>query len=194
LRYTNHDSSVILRDVGIALATTVLMVSCTSPHTEKTALKNSPSAQTTTELEVLTEVRNPVMGETLYVPIYSHIYYAEDRQLKLNLTATLSIRNTDLQQSLVINSVRYYNSDGRQVRRYLEKPVRLNAMATKDFVVPSTDTLGGAGANFIVEWVAKQKNSEPLVEAVMIGTEGNRGFSFVSPARVTKRLTPPPSN
>jgi Protein of unknown function (DUF3124) len=171
--------------------TVALMVSCTSPQAKQVS-NRSPSNQMTAEVKIVNAVQNPVMGETLYVPIYSHIY-AEDRQSKLNLTATLSIRNADPQQSFIINSVRYYDSDGRLVRQYLDQPIELKALATKDFVVPSNDTTGGAGANFMVEWVSKQKISEPIVEAVMIGTEGNRGFSFVSPARITKRLTPPSS-
>jgi Protein of unknown function (DUF3124) len=172
--------------------TVAVMVSCTSPNTQQTS-EHSPLAQPTSDVEAVREIKNPAMGQTLYVPIYSHIY-AEDRKSMLNLTATLSIRNTDLQQTLVINSVRYYDSDGKQVRQYLEKPIALKALATKDFVIPRTDTTGGAGANFIVEWVAQQKISEPIVEAVMIGTEGNRGFSFVSPARVIERQNLPKSS
>ena len=191
MQYVHFDRSLNLRSAGLCLITVALMVSCASPRAEQ-ASNNVPSAQTTTAAKIVKAVRNPAMGETLYVPIYSHIY-AADRKSKLNLTATLSIRNVDSQQSFIIHSVRYYDSDGRLVRQYLDQPIEVKALATKDFVVPSNDTTGGAGANFIVEWVAQQKISEPIVEAVMIGTEGNRGFSFVSPARVTKRLTPLPS-
>jgi hypothetical protein len=59
-------------------------------------------------------------------------------------------------------------------------------MASTDFVVDSTDTSGGSGANFIVEWIAQTQISEPIVEAVMIGTESNRGISFVSAGKVIK--------
>lgn len=182
----------LLKFVGLSLITVAVMVSCTSPNTQQTS-DHSPLVQTTSDVKAVREIKNPAMGQTLYVPIYSHIY-AEDRKSMLNLTATLSIRNTDLQQTLIINSVRYYDSDGKQVRQYLEKPIALKALATKDFVIPRTDTTGGAGANFIVEWVAQQKISEPIVEAVMIGTEGNRGFSFVSSARVIERQNLPKSS
>ena len=59
-------------------------------------------------------------------------------------------------------------------------------MASTDFVVRRTDTSGGLGANFIVEWVAEKEVSEPVIEAVMIGAESTQGISFVSPGRVIK--------
>ena len=126
-----------------------------------------------------------VMAQTIYVPVYSHIYY-QNQEKVLNLAATLSIRNTDFKQPMIITSVRYYDSNGKVVRQFLARPVQLGAMASTDFVVDSTDTSGGSGANFIVEWIAQTEISEPIVEAVMIGTESNRGISFVSAGKVIK--------
>jgi Protein of unknown function (DUF3124) len=188
LRYIYWGFPILLRRVGLFLITMFLMGACTSPDMQQTSMQ-SPD-QTTSNMTVLEKIKNPAMGQTLYVPIYSHIY-SEDHKSMINLTATLSIRNTDLAQNLIINSVRYYDSDGQQVRQYLEQPILLKALASKDFVIPRTDTTGGAGANFIVEWVAQQKISEPIIEAVMIGTEGNRGFSFVSSARIIDRVNLP---
>jgi hypothetical protein len=37
-----------------------------------------------------------------------------------------------------------------------------------------------------VEWVAEKEISEPVVEAVMIGTESTQGISFISPGKVIK--------
>jgi hypothetical protein len=42
------------------------------------------------------------------------------------------------------------------------------------------------GANFIVEWVASTEVSEPIVEAIMIGTDFQQGISFTSPGKVIK--------
>ncbi len=128
-----------------------------------------------------------VMGQTIYVPVYSHIYYRNQEKV-LNLAATLSIRNTDLSKPMIITSIRYYDSNGKVIKQFLARPVQLGAMASTDFVVDSTDTSGGSGANFIVEWVAETEIFEPVVEAVMIGTESNRGISFVSPGKVIKSL------
>jgi hypothetical protein len=54
--------------------------------------------------------------------------------------------------------------------------------------VTRNDTKGGSGANFIVEWIAQTEISEPLVEAVMIGTDSQQGISFVGQGRVIKTL------
>lgn len=60
----------------------------------------------------------------------------------------------------------------------------LKPLGSTAFVVSEIDKTGGSGANFIVEWVAEENVSEPIVQAVMIGAEGGQGISFVSPRRV----------
>ncbi|HPQ68822.1 MAG TPA: DUF3124 domain-containing protein [bacterium] len=121
-------------------------------------------------------------GQTLYVPVYSHIYHRDD--MVIDLTATLSIRNTDINRSIIIQSVKYYDTAGKLVRGYTETPLILPAMATLEFVVGETDRSGGSGANFVVEWFASEPASAPIVEAVMIGTHGQQGISFLSTGRV----------
>ena len=105
----------------------------------------------------------------------------------MNLSATLSIRNTDLTHSIIITSVQYYDTDGQLVRKDVESPVELKPLASTDFFIAADDTSGGSGANFIVEWVAEKKVYEPVIEAVMIGTSSQQGISFVSPAKVLKQ-------
>lgn len=126
-----------------------------------------------------------IAGQTVYVPIYSHIYMWEQTRTT-DLTATLSIRNTDLTHPIIISSVNYYDTNGKLVRKYLEQPVELGPLAATDFVINQEDTKGGSGASFIVEWVAQQPVSTPVIEAIMINTSGNQGLSFVSPGRVIK--------
>jgi Protein of unknown function (DUF3124) len=127
-------------------------------------------------------------GQSVYVPIYSHIYMWE-RSRTLNLTATLSVRNPDLTQPMILTTVDYYNSDGQRVRNYLEQSVELGPMASTSFVVDQEDTSGGSGAAFVVEWVAQQEVAVPVIEAIMINTSGNQGISFISPGRVIKNRT-----
>ena len=76
-------------------------------------------------------------GHLLYVPAYSHIY---SRGGKANLLEiTLSIRNTDLHDSVTLVSVDYYDTSGKQVRSFLQQPVRLGPLATKEFLVEERD-------------------------------------------------------
>lgn len=127
-----------------------------------------------------------ISGQTVYVPIYSQIFMW-DQSRTMDLTATLSVRNTDLTQSMIIASVNYYNHQGQLVRKYLEQPVKLEALASTDFVVNQDDNSGGAGAAFVVEWVSQYRVTAPVIESVMINTSGNQGVSFVSTGRVIKQ-------
>ncbi|ASQ91285.1 hypothetical protein CHL67_10505 [Prosthecochloris sp. GSB1] len=131
--------------------------------------------------------RRAVLGRTVYVPVYSHIYYRDERRV-IQLAVTLSVRNTDRDRGIVLNTVRYFDSDGKPVRKYLSKPVVLGPMASRDFVVHEKDTAGGSGASFIVEWSAADSVTEPVIEAVMISTASAQGISLVSPGRVLRRL------
>jgi hypothetical protein len=72
------------------------------------------------------------MGKIIYVPVYSHIYH-QNRQSVFPLSVTLSIRNTDLNQPLIITSVRYYSSEGNLVKEYLSQPIQLDKLASIDF-------------------------------------------------------------
>jgi len=133
-----------------------------------------------------TQVLSKWLNQTVYVPIYSHIY-ADDRfrDTPFQLTATLSIRNTDPDNALTLTSVRYYDSKGL-LQQYLDKPTSIAPLSSIRFIVPESESKGGSGAKFLVEWTAKTAVIEPIVESVMIGTKMQQGISFVSTGRVIK--------
>ena len=122
-------------------------------------------------------------GQTIYVPVYSHIY-SGDREQPFYLAATLSIRNTDPTHDITLTAVDYYDSEGKFLKHYLETPLPLKAMATKRYVVPESDKSGGSGAKFIIRWRSDKAVAEPLIESVMISTKTQQGISFTSRGRV----------
>lgn len=126
-------------------------------------------------------------GQTVYVPVYSYIYHYNSQNHVVNLSATLSIRNADLSNALILKAVRYYDTRGQLVREYLDKPSALKPLAATDFFIETDDTTGGLGASFIVEWVAEKAVHEPVIEAVMISTASAQGISFVSNGRVIQQ-------
>jgi hypothetical protein len=128
-------------------------------------------------------------GQTIYVPVYSHIY-SGNREQPFYLAATLSIRNTDRAHAIVLTAVEYYDSEGTLLKHYLDKAFALNPMATKRYVVPESDKSGGSGAKFIVQWQSDQAVVEPLIEAVMISTKTQQGISFTSRGRVLEATSP----
>lgn len=124
-------------------------------------------------------------GQTLYVPIYSHIYSGVKGR-PFDLAATLSIRNTNPQNPITLVSVKYYDSDGKLVEDYLKKPKQLDALVSTRYIITEDNKAGGSGANFIVVWKSDQKVNPPIIEAVMIGTHSGQGISFLSRGRVIK--------
>lgn len=122
--------------------------------------------------------------QAVYVPVYSHIY-GEDGNKALYLTTTLSIRNISFRDSFYVTSVVYYGSQGEALKRYLDSTLLIKPMASVEFVVERSESEGGAGANFVVNWAAAAPPAnEPLIQSVM--AEATFGQSFVVPGAVIK--------
>lgn len=165
--------------VGLAL---LLLAACqgNSPAQPSTPIGSLPI--TARDLQIVT-------GQTIYVPAYSEIFYGSARQT-IELAVTLAIHNTDLDYPIIIQSVEYYDTEGKLVREYVDEPVQVPPLATTGFVVEDTDLSGGWGANFIVIWGAEQPVHEPVIEAIMVSTRGTLGVSLISPGRVVSQTLP----
>lgn len=124
-------------------------------------------------------------GQTIHVPAYSHIYHG-DRQQPFYLTITLSVRNTDPVHSITLVSVDYFDSNGKLLRRYVEKELKVAGLASAIFIVNESDRDGGAGASFVVVWKSQEKVTAPIAETVMIGTLSQQGISYSSRGQVVK--------
>ncbi len=128
-----------------------------------------------------------VWRDTVYIPVYSDIY-SKSKNSRFNLTATLSIRNTSLVDSMYVEDIDYYDTKGALVRQYLdEKVVLLSPMESVEYVIEEDDTIGGTGANFIVNWGAHNSHLKPVFQGVMISTHGQQGISFVTNGVSIKR-------
>ena len=95
-----------------------------------------------TSFSYASESSRRTKGQTVYVPTYSNIFVG-DREIAWQLSALLSIHNTDLVQTITITRVDYYDSDGKLVRKYLEKSQKINPMGSIKFYVKASDTAGG---------------------------------------------------
>jgi len=122
-------------------------------------------------------------GQTVYVPIYSHIYHGNQGKT-MNLTVTLSIHNIDPTRSITLEKVEYYDTKGKPVRDFIDAPVTLAPYDTKEFLVDEEDESGGSGANCIVVWSSEDAANPPIIESVMIGARSGQGISFLSQGRV----------
>ncbi len=115
---------------------------------------------------------------SVYVPAYSHIFLTEKETALLAIT--LSIRNVDATAALIISKIDYFDTRGKLVEKLVTDMFGLAPMATASFVIEQRDRRGGAGANFIVEWGAKTRIRQPIIETIMAGYVGTRGLSFSS--------------
>lgn len=122
-------------------------------------------------------------GQMVYVPAYSHIYMG-DREQPFLLAVTLSIRNTDPASSMTVSRVGYFDSEGRLLREYMERPLVIKPFSSTRIVIKESDAEGGSGASFHVRWHAEKAINQPIIESIMIGTKSQQGISFTSRGQV----------
>jgi len=126
--------------------------------------------------------------DTVYVPIYSDIY-SKTKDERFYLTATLSIRNTSLTDSMYLKVIDYYDTNGKLVREYIDNNLLLTPMQSIDYVIEEEDKVGGTGANFILVWGAKDSTIKPIFQGVMVSTAGQQGISFLTNGTSIKRAS-----
>jgi hypothetical protein len=124
-------------------------------------------------------------GQSVYVPIYSHIYHGNNEK-PIDLAATLSQRNTDPKHDITIISADYFDSEGNLLKKYVENPLKLKRLTTIRYVIKSSDKKGGSGAKFIVRWESKETVNSPVIETIMISTASSLGISFISRGQAIK--------
>lgn len=128
------------------------------------------------------------LGQTLYLPIYSHIWHGEtDRNgepMKALVSVSVSIRNTDPEKSIHITSAQYFDTGGRKLRQYLPSPKTIGPMGTYEIFVPRSDDTGGSGANFVIVWKSDTPASRPVVEGFHANLPVGRSIAFTTSAQV----------
>jgi hypothetical protein len=131
-------------------------------------------------------------GQTLYLPIYSHIWHGEvdnsqGKPAKTLLSVLVSVRNTDPARAIRLTSAQYYDTEGKRIKEYLATPRSIAPMGTYELYVPTSDDSGGSGANFILTWKAEGgAASAPIIEAVHANLPAGRAIVFITSARVVQ--------
>ncbi len=165
----------VIHSICLLVIIVMTIVSCKEKSTEEIPVE-------VLDNHTLDRKANAILIDSLvrqvYVPIYSDIYN-QTRDSRTLLTATLSIRNTSLKDSLFVSKIDYYNTEGDLVRSYIDSPIYLTPMESIDYVIEQQDTSGGSGANFMIDWYSK-KQLNPLFQAVMVGGLGAQAFSFTT--------------
>lgn len=130
------------------------------------------------------EARPLSKGQTLYLPIYSHMFYGNLGKRgvpsSVLLSALVSIRNTDPNRPLRILSARYYDTNGKLLGERVTTPVVIPPLGTLEQFVELNDASGGSGANFIIKWAADQAINPPLVESLHANMDGGKAVIFMT--------------
>ena len=121
-------------------------------------------------------------GETVYVSIYSNLYIGTVKE-KFQLSSLLSLRNTDPGYAITIIQADYYDTNGRKLESYINRPVKLDPLASRFYFVKPEDARGGEGANFLVKWKAERAVNQPVIEAVMLNVYNRQGVVFRCPGK-----------
>jgi hypothetical protein len=164
-----------------------IFTGCNTHTPEKAASELSSEAQTDRQEYIINNDTAVFYGELIYVPIYSQIFH-QDEKKTIDLAATLSIHNTDPDNLITLKKVYYHNLRGQLIKKYIDQPLILNPLETKNFVIAEKDQSGGTGANFIVEWDANLEVSSPIIEAIMITTQMNQGISFTTSGKIIRKF------
>ena len=120
-----------------------------------------------------------LVSNAVYVPLYRTLYVGEERAVN-KLSATLSIHNTSSKQPLVLKKVTYFDGGGTAIVERLAEPHLLPPMASAEFYIDSAELNSAAIAATVVEWGGHSPINPPLIEAIVIGKYGAKGFSIHS--------------
>lgn len=130
------------------------------------------------------EARALSKGQTLFLPIYSHMLYGNlgksGKASYVLLSALVSIRNVDARRPVRILSAKYYDTHGKLLGERLPAPVVLPPLGTQELFVELNDASGGSGANFVLRWEADAPVNPPLVEALHANMDGGKAVIFMT--------------
>lgn len=162
-------------NISILLVVGVLFFSCKpSTEVEKVPLDENWANR----ISKLKPERIMDQGST-YLSVHSQVY-SKNAHSMVGLTVSVNMRNTSLKDTVHIFETKYYDTHGKMIRNYLERPIYILPMETLQIIIPELDIEGGAGGNFMFDWAITDSSYAPIFDAVMISTLGQQGLSFKS--------------
>ncbi|MEM0993954.1 MAG: DUF3124 domain-containing protein [Bacteroidota bacterium] len=118
--------------------------------------------------------------DTVYIPIYSELYYDGSQDITFHMTSTLSIRNTSLRDTIYVEDIDYYDTDGKLIYKYLDATLVLTPMQSIEYIIEKDENVRGTGANFIVNWGARHEGVKPLFQGIMASIRGRQGVTLIT--------------
>ena len=160
-------------NLALVTLTVIFLFACS----ESNSNKSSKSPENDFGSRLVANMVDSLEEGSTYLSVYTKIYSQNESTLH-NLTATVSMRNTDMDDTIYVRSANFYDTHGELVKAYLENPIYIAPMETVEIVLNRTSREGGSGANFVFDWSTKEGSSAPIFDGVMISTSGQQGLSF----------------
>lgn len=174
-----------MKGIFILIITTFLIISCQKSN-EKVQPATGNLYFSKNNLKINKPVKQ-VLGQNLYLPIYSIIPYKEAGNY-YPLSAFVAVHNTDFSHPIKINAVYYFDNDGILVKDFLNGNEHvLYPLGTTNYFIPESGH-SGLGANFIIEWHSDTLVNEPLIESVMVSLTNGQGVSFSSKGTILNEI------
>ncbi|MCE1183233.1 MAG: DUF3124 domain-containing protein [Rhodocyclales bacterium] len=130
------------------------------------------------------EAKGLSKGQSLYLPVYSHMLYGnlggKGKASQVLLSTLVSIRNTDGRRPLRVLSARYFDTNGKLLAERVPTPIIIPPLGTYELFVELNDASGGSGANFVIRWDAEQAVNPPLVEGLHANMDGGKAVIFMT--------------
>ena len=130
------------------------------------------------------EARPLSKGQTLYLPIYSHMLYGNlgksGKASYVLMSALVSVRNTDPRRPIRVYTAKYFDTNGKMLGERVPTPMLVPPLGTLEVFVELNDASGGSGANFIIKWDAEQPVNPPLVESLHANMDGGKAVIFMT--------------
>ncbi|MEZ4938521.1 MAG: DUF3124 domain-containing protein [Crocinitomicaceae bacterium] len=167
--------------IGRTLFYTLLILSlfCMSLESCSEVLEDNPNQVNWKKRRLKSQLKNHTdQGET-YLSIYSEIYSMSEHRTH-HLTVTVSIRNVNREDTIILDRAQYFDSKGNLLTNYFDFAIVLLPLETIEIVIGQEDVKGGTGANFVFNWRKEENVVDPYFEAVMISTSSQQGLSFTS--------------
>ena len=111
------------------------------------------------------EARQLAKGQTLYLPIYSHMAYG-------------NLGKSGKASQVLLSAL--VDTNGMLLGERVPTPTVIPPYGTLELFVELNDASGGSGANFIVKWDADQLVNPPLLESLHANMDGGKAVIFMT--------------
>jgi hypothetical protein len=170
-----------LRIFGACALSTLMLLACAAEHPRDSIVRTGGQ---TVDVPARTQLAN---GAIIHLPVFGYVSTLKAGRT-LELTATVTIHNTSDQYPIVLLDVQHVDDQGKLQAHLIDEALEISPLGTVRWVIPGRNASLGIAHSLRLEWGSRQASlSDPIVEAVMIGTQSGQGASFTTEGKIVQR-------